>query len=94
MTTDGTHYLDYKTIESRTKGTRVEMEVAIAYVHKIETKLVYTSDADANKIIFEADIDKPGIDDKHIDKFQKYIVSFNMNEKDNTFTFESIKKVK
>ena len=94
MSTDGSHYLDYKTIKSTTKGTKVEMEVAIAYVHKISDKLVYTSDADANKIIFEATIDKPGIQDKHLDKFQKYIVTFNMNEKDNTFTFDSIKKAK
>ena len=94
MSTDGTHYLDYKTIKSTTKGTKVELEIVVAYVHKINDKIVYTSDTDANKIIFETDITKPGIEDKNIDKFQKYIVTFNMNEKDNTFTFESIKKAK
>ena len=47
-----------------------------------------------NKIVFETTPDKKGIQDKYLDKFQKYIVSFTMNEKENTFTFNSIKKVK
>ena len=93
--TDGKHYVDYKIIESKTKDNKVNMTIAIAYVHIIGDKVIYTSDKEANKNIYETTLDdKDGIKDEHLKKFQKYTVTFNYNEKTKEFTFDSIKKVK
>ena len=95
FTADGTHYVDYKVIESTTKDNKVETTIAIAYVHRINDKIVYTSDKEANKQVYETTSDdKSGIKDEHLDKFQKYIVTFSQNENTKDFTFDSIKKVK
>ena len=93
--TDGTHYVDYKIIESKTKDNKVNMTIAIAYVHIIEGKVVYTSDKEANKDVYETTTDdKTGIKEEHLDKFQKYTVTFNYDEETKEFTFDSIKKEK
>ena len=93
--TDGTHYVDYKIIESKTKDNKVNMTIANAYVHIIGNKVVYTSDKEASKDIYDTTTDdKNGIKDEYLDKFQKYTVTFNYDEETKEFTFDSIKKEK
>lgn len=94
--TDGKHHVDYKTIEAiTTKDNKVEMTIAIAYVHEIDDKVFYTSDKEKNNKVYEVKkSEAKEIKDEYLDKFQKYVVTFNYNEKGQNFTFESIKKAK
>ena len=92
--TDDSHSVKTKIIESTTKDNKVEIKVAVAYAHKFDNKLVFTSDKDANNIVFESTLDNDAIQDEYIYKFDKYIITFNLDEENNNYAFESVKKVK
>ena len=89
------HFLDYKILDSKSlKDDKVEVTVAIAYVHKFDQKVIYTSDSKGNEVVFETTPTKYGIPDNKEDKFQKYTVTFKTDKNNKTYSFESIKKVK
>ena len=89
------HFLDYKILDSKSlKDDKVEVTVAIAYVHKFDQKVIYTSDSKGNEVVFETTPTKYGIPDDKEDKFQKYTVTFKTDKNNKTYSFENIKKVK
>ena len=91
---DDSETVKTKIISTSTKDNKVELTVAVAYAHKFDNKLVFTSDSTRNDIVYESTLDDDSIKDEYIDKLTKYTFTFNLDKENNNYTFESVKKVK
>ena len=89
---DGTQYIEYKVLDSKTKKDNIYLDVAIAYINCSEKDITYSNKKDNSNIIYKTTQDKLGIQEKYIKQFPKYRITF-IKDKNNIY-FNNIKKIK